>query len=98
MSPLLHFTKNTSNNNSNDNSNNNGIVTFSATLDGIIEEQADPVRIKGYPMESLFYVDAWNALSGHVVDLPQSEKEKRNIYTHRELALQKVVTHLQTIL
>jgi len=71
---------------------------FVGELDGKILLSADPIRIKGFPMESLFWVDEWNALSGHVMDLSPDEKQKRNIYSHREKALLKVNTFLKDIL
>jgi len=73
-------------------------ITFTGTLEGRIMPAADPIRIKGFPMESIFWVDKWKALLGHVTDLSEEEKAKRNIYTHREEALQLAIESLKKLL
>jgi hypothetical protein len=49
---------------------------FDGVLDGSILEEADPMRIVGFPMESLFYADEYDLLLGAIQLLPADEKLK----------------------
>lgn len=49
---------------------------FDGILDGNILEEADPMRIEGFPMESLFFVDEYDLLLGTIQLLPPKEKIK----------------------
>ncbi len=72
------------------------IRTFDGTLRGVILEQADPLRIPGFPFESIFYVPEWDALLGTVYHL--SPEEKARYETHRARALRHALPHLRALL
>jgi hypothetical protein len=55
---------------------------FDGLLDGTILEEADPMRIAGFPMESLFYVDEYSLLLGTIQLLPPDEKLKYAAHSH----------------
>lgn len=55
---------------------------FNGLLDGTILEEADPMRIAGFPMESLFYVDEYSLLLGTIQLLPPDEKLKYAVRSH----------------
>lgn len=77
---------------------NGDIALFEGTLRGVIREEPDPLRIVGFPFESLFYVLAWDILLGKVHDLPAAEKLRRGFVTHRQRALQRAMPHLRALL
>ena len=71
------------------------IEIFKGVLRGVILKEADPIRIKGFPFESLFFVTDWNMLLGHASKLPASQmKNRRN---HREKALQKAIPRIKQL-
>ncbi len=72
------------------------IVYFAGTLRGVILEQADPLRIEGFPFESIFYVPEWEMLLGKLHTLPAERKV--GYLTHRERALRQALPHLRTLL
>jgi XTP/dITP diphosphohydrolase len=73
-----------------------GITLFEGTLRGEISEQADPLRIEGFPFESVFFVPEWDLLLGKVYDLPAAEKA--HTLTHRERAVRSAIPYIQGLL
>lgn len=69
------------------------LVMFDGTLRGVILEEADPLRIEGFPFESIFYVPEWGKLLGEIHFLP--DEEKAQYVTHRERALQQALEHIR---
>ena len=61
--------------------------TFSGVLDGRIVASPIPLRIKGFPFESIFYATDYDLMLGEIHQLSIEEKLKRNIITHREKAV-----------
>ncbi len=69
---------------------------FSGTLRGVILEQPDPLRIEGYPFESIFFVPQWNRLLGSIHHLPAAQRA--GYVTHREQALRAALPRLRQML
>ena len=72
------------------------IAYFEGTLRGVILEQADPLRIEGFPFESIFYVPEWEMLLGKLHMLPA--EQKAGFVTHREHALRRALPYLRELL
>ncbi len=72
------------------------IVYFEGTLRGVILQQPDPLRIEGFPFESIFYVPEWEMLLGKLHTLPAAQKA--GFVTHREHALRQALPHLRALL
>ena len=72
------------------------ITLFDGTLRGVILEQADPLRIEGFPFESIFYVPEWEMLLGAAQLLPAAEKAC--CATHRERALRAALPFIRELL
>lgn len=73
------------------------IDLFDGILRGEIAETPAPLRIPGFPFETLFYVPEWSRLLGEVHDLSLEEKVQRGYLTHRERAVQKTLPRLQAL-
>lgn len=61
-------------------------------------EKPDPLRIKGFPMESLFTVptkDGQQILLGNIHYMSEEEKQKHEFVTHRARALMKVAERIK---
>lgn len=71
------------------------LTLFEGTLRGVILQEADPLRIPGFPFESLFFVPDWGLLLGQVHLLPASQKE--HYLTHREQALRRALPHIHAL-
>lgn len=69
---------------------------FSGTLRGVILEEPDPLRIEGFPFESIFYVPEWSLLLGKAYALRAANQTQ--FVTHRERALQTALPRLRTLL
>ncbi len=69
---------------------------YDGTLRGVILEEPDPLRIEGFPFESVFYVPEWGRLLGEQYTLPPDEK--KNCVTHRERALRNALPRLRALL
>lgn len=72
------------------------LAFFDGTLRGIILEKADPLRIPGFPFESIFYLPEWGLLLGEVHRLAAPAKAR--FITHRERALLAALPHILTLL
>lgn len=72
------------------------VALFDGTLRGVILEAPDPLRIEGFPFESIFYVPAWDMLLGKALLLPADER--RAFVTHRIRALRRALPHLRALL
>ena len=60
-------------------------------LKGHILKAADPVRIKGFPFESLFFADEYGMLLGNLHRMSDDEKRGNAFNNHRERALEEAV-------
>jgi XTP/dITP diphosphohydrolase len=69
---------------------------FDGTLRGLILEEPDPLRIPGFPFESIFFVPGWNRLLGHVHQLPA--EDRAGFQTHRARALNNALPRLRDLL
>jgi len=72
------------------------LALFEGTLRGVILERADPLRIAGFPFESIFYVPEWGLLLGEVHRF--SAEAKARFITHRERALLTALPHITALL
>jgi len=73
------------------------IEYFEGVLRGVIVETPAPLKIPGFPFETLFYVPEWGRLLGDVHDLPMAEKLQQGYLTHRERALAQAIPCLQEL-
>lgn len=73
-----------------------GVELFEGTLRGVILPEAAPLRIPGFPFESLFYVPEWSRLLGEVHRLPAAQKAA--YVTHRERAVLAALPRLRALL
>jgi len=71
------------------------LTVFEGTLRGVILERADPLRLAGFPFESLFFVPEWGMLLGAMHLLPA--EEKTHFVTHRERALRQALPTIRTL-
>ena len=63
-------------------------------LRGVIQQQAAPeIHIPGLPFEGLFFVPEWGYLLGETRLMPH--EDKKDFLSHRERAVEKVVSLLQ---
>lgn len=72
------------------------VELYDGTLRGVILDAADPLRIEGFPFESIFYVPEWGRLLGEVHPLPPDQK--LDYITHRERALDHALPRLKELL
>lgn len=69
---------------------------YDGTLRGVILEAPDPLRIDGFPFESIFYVPEWDMLLGHAHQLPAADRA--GLVTHRARALHAALPALRAML
>jgi XTP/dITP diphosphohydrolase len=69
---------------------------FEGTLRGEILENPAPIRIEGFPFESLFFIPEWNMILGEVHQLEAGQKKGR--LNHRERALQKAIPRIKELI
>ncbi len=69
------------------------IQLFDGVMLGRITEAAAPLKMEGFPFESIFYCTEYEMLLGEMHQLPDSEKLK--YLTHREKAVAKTVEYLK---
>jgi len=74
---------------------NSNVEIYKGILRGVILEKDDPLRIEGFPFESLFFVSEWGMLLGHAAKLPAGQKNGR--LNHREKALQKAIPRIKQL-
>jgi len=72
------------------------IETVSGSLEGHILEEADPLRITGFPFESLFFVDEFQLLLGKIQLM--DDETKSRFPTHRQKALALAVERINKVL
>lgn len=72
------------------------ITCFAGTLRGVILPEPDPLRIAGFPFESIFFVPEWDMLLGHAHQLPAEDQAR--FVTHRARAVQCALPHIQALL
>lgn len=70
---------------------------FEGSLKGRILEKADPIRVKGFPFESLFWVSEYEMLLGALHGLPDAEK-RRGKLNHRERAIREALNMIRNVL
>jgi XTP/dITP diphosphohydrolase len=68
-------------------------VMVDGSLDGRIMETADPMRIKGFPFEPIFFVPEFNMLLGTLHLMPPEQKPGK--LNHRERAVDRAVPVIQ---
>jgi hypothetical protein len=62
----------------------------------MILEELDPLRIPGFPFESIFFVPEWDMLLGHALQLPADQRAE--FVTHRARALYNALPRLRELL
>lgn len=72
------------------------VALFDGTLRGEILSEPDPLRIDGFPFESIFYVPEWQRVLGQVYDLPPAQKTC--CVTHRERALRNALPYIRRLM
>lgn len=71
------------------------IELFDGTLRGVILEKPVPLRVEGFPFESLFYIPEWKMVLGDVHQLPVEKKNK--FLSHRERAVEKALPRIKSL-
>lgn len=74
----------------------NPIETFDGILRGEILEKPIPLKIEGFPFESIFYIPKWKMILGEVHQLPANKA--KNFLVHRELAVTKALPAIRKLL
>ena len=69
---------------------------FEGTLRGEILESPDPIRVEGFPFESLFFIPEWNMILVEVHQLEAKKKEGK--LNHREKALAKAIPRIKELI
>jgi XTP/dITP diphosphohydrolase len=72
------------------------IELFDGTLRGEILEQPEPLRIEGFPFESIFFVPEWDLVLGAVHQLPAAQKTQ--FITHRERTITRALPRIRQLL
>lgn len=75
---------------------NSEVALYDGTLRGVILDEPDPLRIEGFPFESIFYVPAWSMLLGTATLLPA--EQRKPYVTHRTVALHNALPHLRALM
>jgi len=70
--------------------------TFEGILRGEILENPSPIKVEGFPFESLFFVPEWDMLLGEAHQLKASQKNGK--LNHREKALQKAIPRIKELI
>lgn len=73
-------------------SKGNEIKLFDGVLTGMILEKPIPLRIEGFPFESLFYIQRWKKALGEIHQI--AAEQKMEFLTHREKAVLKAIKYL----
>lgn len=71
------------------------VQLFDGILEGRITETAAPLKMEGFPFESIFFCTEYDLLLGEMHQLPDEEKLK--YLTHRERAVQKTLEYLKQL-
>lgn len=69
------------------------IKIFNGVLKGEIVQKPKPLKIEGFPFETLFYIPKWKMLLQQVHEI--TSKPKNKYLTHRELAIRKAVKNIK---
>lgn len=72
------------------------ITCFAGTLRGVILPEPDPLRLPGFPFESIFFVPEWDMLLGHAHQLPAAQQA--GFVTHRARAVQHALPYIRALL
>lgn len=67
---------------------------FDGILRGEIVTQPIPLRMKGFPFESIFYIPKYQMMLGDLHQLSQKEKQQKGFLSHREKAIQAALSTL----
>lgn len=71
------------------------VKLFDGTLPGRIVEEPIPLRMEGFPFESLLFVDEYNMMLGDMHQLP--DDQKLGFLTHRERAVEKALEYIREV-
>jgi len=71
--------------------------TFDGILSGHIVTKPTPLLIKGFPFESLLYIDEYKMMLGDIHQLSTQEKATKHIFTHRERAFTQSLSYLKKL-
>ncbi len=74
----------------------NPIETFDGILRGEILEKPIPLKVEGFPFESIFYIPKWKMILGEVHQLPT--RKAKSFLVHRELAITKALPEIKKLL
>lgn len=77
---------------------NHDTKLFDGILPGHIVQDPTLLKIKGFPFESLLYVDEYKMMLGEIHQLTAKEKAEKTILTHRERALNSSLSYLRQLL
>lgn len=70
------------------------IRLFEGLLRGSILEKPQDIRMEGFPFDPLFYCEEWKLTLGEIHQMSKEECREKNIFTHRERALEKVKKYI----
>jgi XTP/dITP diphosphohydrolase len=71
---------------------------FDGILAGHIVEEPTPLKIEGFPFESLFFSKEYDLMLGDIHELSIENKIEKKIFTHRERAINSSLVYLKSII
>lgn len=78
--------------------NYEGTEIFDGVLRGEIVEKPIELRMKGFPFESIFYINQYQKMLGDIHQMTIEEKIKNNFLSHRERAITNSLPRLKELL
>ena len=73
------------------------IELFDGILRGEIAQTPAPLKLAGFPFETMFYIPEWKKLLGDIHELSLEAKIQQGYLTHRERAVHKALPRLQAL-
>ena len=74
------------------------VELFDGILRGEIVKTPAPLKIPGFPFETMFYIPEWDKLLGDLHTLSMTEKLRQGYLSHRERAVQRAIPRLRELL
>lgn len=74
------------------------IQTFEGILRGRIVKEPIPLKMEGFPFESVFYITEYDMMLGKLHQLPTKKKEVKELHSHRERAIENTLPTIQKLL
>ncbi len=71
---------------------------FEGVLGGTIAQSPIPLRMKGFPFESIFYIPEYKKMLGEIHQMNSREKDSRGFHSHREKAVINALPKIKQLL